>query len=160
MGRWRIDRLGRPGGALLADDGGVIVGRAYVANGVISRMVGMLGTPDPRADEALVLVPCAAVHGVGLRTPIGAAFVDRLGVVLRVVDPLPPRGATCRGAHAVVEAAAGVLALAPGDRVHLSALSVFPLGGDFPPSERGSTRGAVALSAHREHTAPPDDRRM
>ncbi|MFM8828120.1 MAG: hypothetical protein ACKOGE_02405, partial [Actinomycetota bacterium] len=85
--------------------------------------------PDPTRDEALVLVPCAAVHGVGLRARIGAAFVDRRGCVLRVVDPLPRRGASCRGAHAVIEAASGVLDLAPGDRVWLTGAGLFPHGG-------------------------------
>lgn len=103
--------------------------RAYVADRAIARFVGMLGTPDPAADEALVLVPCRAVHGVGLRARIGAAFVDRRGAVLRVVDPLPARGATCSGAHAVIEAASGSLRLVPGDRVWLADGSVFPHGG-------------------------------
>ena len=67
----------------------VIAERTYVAEGALSRLVGMLGTPDPGGDEALVLTPCRAVHGMGLRARIGAALVDAHGTVLRVVDPLP-----------------------------------------------------------------------
>ncbi|MFM9018584.1 MAG: DUF192 domain-containing protein [Actinomycetota bacterium] len=151
MARLRIDRLGRAAGALVvssamaglrdpadpADAPGAVVAspaavaaaRAYVADRATARLVGMLGTPDPRPDEALVLVPCAAVHGVGLRARIGVVFVDRRGCVLRVVDPLPRRGASCRGAHAVIEAASGVLDLAPGDRVWLAGAALFPHGG-------------------------------
>lgn len=91
----------------------------------------MLGTPDPSDDELLILLPCAAVHGVGLRCSIGVAFVDAAGVVMRVVDPLPWRGARVRGAHAVVEARTGVLAaLRPGDTISVDDDHVFPLRGN------------------------------
>jgi len=96
---------------------------------MLARLVGFLGTPDPAGDEALILVPCRSVHGIGLRVRIEAAFVDRCGVVLRVVDPLPARGASCRGAHAVIEARSGALRLVPGDRVWLTGDSLFPHGG-------------------------------
>jgi len=106
----------------------VVAARAYVAARPPGRLVGMLGTPDPAPDEALVLLPCAAVHGVGLRARIAAVFVDGQGRVLRVVDPLPRWGASCRGAHAVIEAACGVLDLAPGDQVWLTGADLFPDG--------------------------------
>lgn len=92
----------------------------------------MLGTPDPAPDEVLVLVPCAAVHGVGLRARIGVAFVDRRGVVLRVHESLPRHGAACAGTYGVLEAACGVLDLEPGDRVWLTGSDLFPHGGHFP----------------------------
>jgi hypothetical protein len=59
------------------------------------------------------------VHAIGLRARIGCAFLDRDGVVLRVVDPLPRLGiAAARGARAVVECPAGRLAgVAPGTRL-------------------------------------------
>lgn len=132
MARLRICNLARSAGSLSIAGGRTVATRAYVADHVVARLVGMLGTPDPSDDEILVLVPCAAVHGVGLRASIGAAFVDPTGRVLRVVDPLPRRGASCWGAHAVIEAASGVLAVGPGDRVQLGDGSVFPHGGTFP----------------------------
>lgn len=131
---------------------------AFLADGMASRALGMLGTPDPRSDEALVLVPCRAVHAVGLRARIGAAFVDGRGVVLEVVDPLPMRGAACSGAVAVVEAATGVLTLAPGERLVVTDVAGFPLGGHFPWRRRGSMWRTRALSGHRGHTAPSHDR--
>jgi uncharacterized membrane protein (UPF0127 family) len=62
------------------------------------------------------------VHTAFLRARIGVAFVDRDGVVTRVVDPLPRwRVAGSRGARAAVEAPAGTLAgVRPGDRLTLS----------------------------------------
>ena len=65
----RIDLIARPAGALCRGDGMVIAERTYVAEGALSRLIGMLGTPDPAGDEALVLAPCRAVHGMGLRAP-------------------------------------------------------------------------------------------
>jgi len=135
----RIDLIARPVGALCRDDGMVIAERTYVAEGALSRLVGMLGTPDPAGDEALVLAPCRAVHGVGLRARIGAAFVDAHGTVLRVVDPLPRRGASARGARVVLEARTGVLAaLRPGDTVWLPGCHVFPLAGTLRAGEGGA----------------------
>ncbi|WP_217913111.1 DUF192 domain-containing protein [Miltoncostaea marina] len=118
MGALRIDRLTRPPAPLVDGAGRVVAARCHRAATPLARLVGLLGTPDLRADEALWLEPCAAVHALGLRPPVGCAFVDRGGRVLEVVDPLP-RGAArrARGARAVVECRAGVLAGAvrPGD---------------------------------------------
>jgi uncharacterized protein len=123
MGALRIDRLtGLP--EPLRDDGGrVIAARCYRAGSARARLVGLLGTPDLAPDEALWLEPCASVHTAGLRAPIGCAFLDAGGRVLRVVDPLPRwRAARARGARAVVECRAGALAgVAPGDRLERAA---------------------------------------
>lgn len=104
---------------------------SVLADGLVTRAVGMLGTPDLRMDEALILSPCSSVHGVGLRCCIGVVFVDAAGIVMRVVDPLPWWGARMRGAHAVVEARSGVLApLRPGDTLSVDDDRVFPLRGN------------------------------
>ena len=130
MGALRIDRRCRPAGFLTASPL-ALQPRLMVADRFGTRVIGLLGTPDLRSDEALILLPCAAVHGIGLRCAIGVAFVDRRGVVLRVVDPLPRWGACARGAHAVIEARAGVLAaLVPGDTVAVDDETIFPLRGN------------------------------
>jgi hypothetical protein len=119
MGRLRIDRLTGPPAPLLRGDGTVLAPRCHRASSRLARLVGLLGTPDLRPDEALWLEPCASVHAVGLRAPIGCAFLDAEGRVIRVVDPLGRgRAAGARGARAVVECRAGVLAgVAPGERL-------------------------------------------
>lgn len=110
MGRLRVDRLAGPPRSLEAD-GRVLVGRCYLARTSLSRLVGLLATPDLAVDEALWLERCANVHAVGLRASIGVAFLDAEGRVMRVVDPLPRgRAAAARGARSVVECRAGVLA--------------------------------------------------
>lgn len=123
MGRLRIDRLAGPPRPLLADDGRVVAARCYSATTVLTRLIGLLGTPDLADDEALWLSPCSSVHAVGLRARVGCAFVDGEGVVLRVLDPLPTL-ARVRGAAAAVECAAGTLdGLVPGRRLLLGSLS-------------------------------------
>ncbi len=116
MGRLRIDRLtGTP--APLVHEGRVLAARCHLAATPLARLVGLLATPDLDDAEALWLPGCASVHALGLRAPIGCAFTDGAGRVLRVVDPLPRGGwAGVRGARAVVECAAGVLGrVRPGD---------------------------------------------
>lgn len=115
----RIDRLTGPPAPLRDCAGRVVAARCYRAASAGARLVGLLGTPDLAPDEALWLEPCGSVHTVGLRAPIGCAFLDARGSVLRVVDPMPRwRVAGGRGARAVVECRAGALAgLGPGDRL-------------------------------------------
>lgn len=116
MGRLRIDRLTGPPGVLSGSDGRVIATRCHRAATPLARAVGLLCTPDLAPDEALWIALCSSVHAVGLRAVIGCAFLDADGRVLRVVDPLRRgRIAAARGARAVVECRAGVLAgVTPG----------------------------------------------
>lgn len=131
-GRLRIDAIAE--GPRRVTAGHRLLARGYLARRPLARAVGMLGTPDPGPDEALVLAPCAAVHGIGLRCTIGVAFTDAAGVVLRVVDPLPWWGARVRGAHAVIEARTGVLTgLRRGDTVRVDDITIFPLVGNSAP---------------------------
>lgn len=123
MGRLRIDRLTGPPEVLEhhGADGSlrVLAARCHRADRVLSRAVGLLGTPDLDPDEALWLEPCASVHGLGLRARVGCAFLDAGGRVLRVADPLG-RLAAARGARSVVELRAGLLApVRPGDVIRL-----------------------------------------
>ena len=117
MSRLRIDRLCDPPRELVTQEGVVLAARCHRASSALARLVGLLATPDLAVDEALWLEPCSGVHTVAMRAPIGCAFLDAEGRVLRMVDPLPPwRAARARGARAVVECRAGVMAgVRPGD---------------------------------------------
>lgn len=119
MGALRIDRLTGPPAPLRDADGRPLAARCYAARSARARLVGLMATPDLARDEALWLEPCGSVHAFGLRAPIGCAFLDADGTVLRVVDPLPRwRAARARGARAVVECRAGVLSgVAVGTRL-------------------------------------------
>ena len=159
--RWLcIDNTCARGGFVVASGAGVL-GSAWIAHSPWARFVGLLGTPRLAPSDILVLVPCSAVHGVGLRVRIGVAFVDAHGQVLRAVDPLPWWGARVGGAAMVLEAASGVLAgVRPGDRMRITGASLFPHRGNFIARRWGSNRRRGALSGHRGHTVPVNDRRM
>jgi uncharacterized membrane protein (UPF0127 family) len=139
MGRLRVHRLGEATPLRVAA-GPVVAARCRRAERPLARLVGLLGTPDLRSDEALWLSPCASVHTAFLRAAIGCAFLDPDGRVLRVVDPLPRwRAAACPGAAAAVECAAGVLTAAtvrPGTVLWLGDAKN-PLGAVDPPRDGG-----------------------
>ncbi len=55
-----------------------------------------------------MIVPCASVHTAFMRTPIDVVFLDRAGIIRKIVPRLKPwRWAVCPGAHQTLELAAG-----------------------------------------------------
>ena len=72
----------------------------------------MLGRPAPTAEEGLLLLPCRAVHMLGMRYPLDVAFLDREGRVVAAYPDLAPGGRTKyhREAWAALELAHGTLA--------------------------------------------------
>jgi uncharacterized membrane protein (UPF0127 family) len=105
----RIDRIASQVG-VLEIDGKPAVARCYLARGFVCRLVGLVGTPDLRSDEALLIPGCRAVHTIGMRIPIDVAFIAQRGAALAVRERLRPnRAARVEGADAVLEAGAGQL---------------------------------------------------
>lgn len=79
-----------------------------LARGFIPRLCGLLGRQPPAPGTALLIVPCRAVHTVGMRYAIDVVFVARDGRVLRVCPRVAPmRARVCRQAWGVAELAAG-----------------------------------------------------
>jgi uncharacterized membrane protein (UPF0127 family) len=90
------------------DDGRVLCERCVLADTLWRRIRGLIGRGDLKEGEGIVLRPSWSVHTFFLRRPIDVVFVDADQIVVRVVEPLPPRRwATCRSAHDVVELRAG-----------------------------------------------------
>jgi uncharacterized membrane protein (UPF0127 family) len=54
------------------------------------RMAGLLGRRALPAGQGLLIVPCGAVHTVGMRFPLDLVFLDAAGRVLRSVPGVPP----------------------------------------------------------------------
>ena len=78
------------------------------ADRFISRLVGLLFAPALQPGEGLLLVPCVSVHTAFMRYPIDVVFLDRAGVIRKIVPCLAPwRMAGCAGAHQTLELAAG-----------------------------------------------------
>jgi len=86
-----------------------------------SRLLGLLALPRLQPGEALALRPCASVHTCFMRYAIDVLYLDRDGVVLKVVPALKPwRFSACWGARTTLELAAGEaerLRLRQGSRI-------------------------------------------
>jgi uncharacterized membrane protein (UPF0127 family) len=88
------------------------------------RRKGLLGRDSMAAGSALVITRCNAVHTFWMRFAIDIAFVDKSGVVKKIVRDLRPwRIAGALFASTAVEFPAGTLTenvLQVGDRVYLT----------------------------------------
>jgi len=96
--------------------------KVRTASTFLSRFVGMLGTDAIADGEGLWIVPCRSVHTLGMRYPIDVAFLDARGVVVGILEGLPPNrvGRVFRGARGALELRSGILAATgtvPGNRL-------------------------------------------
>ncbi len=64
--------------------------RIEVANRWWPRMRGYLGRPEPKTGEGLLLVPCRAVHMIGMQYPLDVIFIDRAGQIVSTFASLAP----------------------------------------------------------------------
>lgn len=107
--------------ALRLENGRTVCERCVLADTALARMKGLLGRTALPSGEGILLRPASSVHTAFMRFPIDVVFLDRDGVVLKVVENLKPwRSAGARRAHAALELAAGEaarVAIAAGDRL-------------------------------------------
>jgi uncharacterized membrane protein (UPF0127 family) len=89
--------------------GAVVAGHVEVADGVLSRFLGLMFRAELPAGHGLALRPCNSVHMFFMRFPLDVVFVDGDGRVLRILHSLRPwRASTLvRGAKAAIELPAG-----------------------------------------------------
>ena len=106
---------------LFNQHGAVVCERCTVADTMFARMRGLLGRKQLPAGEGMLLRPCPSVQTLFMRFPIDVVFLDRDGVVLKVVENLRPwRSAGARRAHATLELAEGEAArvgISVGDKL-------------------------------------------
>ena len=100
------------------------------------RRRGLLGRDALDLSAGMMLAPCVAVHTAFMRFPIDVVFVDREGVVRKIVRDLKPwRIAASPRAYAAVELAAGVERdVMPGDRLFLAGTVNADASGKASPS--------------------------
>jgi len=96
--------------------------KVRTARTFLSRLAGLLGTGAIAEGEGLWIVPCRGVHTLGMRYPIDVAFLDAPGIVVGILEGLPPNrvGRVFRGARGALELSSGILAATgtvPGDRL-------------------------------------------
>ena len=106
-------RRGEGAAALRNTRTGLLVARELeAALTSADRKRGLLGREGLRPGQALIIAPTNLVHTFSMRFPIDILFVARDGRVLKVRESVPPRRiAGAFGGFAVVECAAGQLAL-------------------------------------------------
>lgn len=94
---------------LETDTGVAVVAHVEVADGVMSRFLGLMFRAELPAGHGLALRPCNSIHMFFMRFPLDVLFVDGDGRVLRVLDTIRPwRASTLvRGARAAIELPAG-----------------------------------------------------
>jgi uncharacterized protein len=81
-----------------------------LANHSAARRKGLLGRDSLFAGEGLWILPCQAVHTVGMRFPIDLVYLDRDLRVRKVRSNVNPwRLSACVSAHSVLELAPGTI---------------------------------------------------
>ncbi|MBE3590913.1 MAG: DUF192 domain-containing protein [Firmicutes bacterium] len=92
-----------------------------VAGTAAARLRGLLGREALAPGEGLLLFPCNAVHGLGMRFDLDVLHLDRRGRVLRVVHlRRHGLGPLVRGGYFALELPAGTAAATgtqPGDEL-------------------------------------------
>jgi uncharacterized protein len=83
--------------------------RIAVADGIWTRLRGLLGRPEPEEGEGLLIVPCGGVHMYGMRYPLDVLLLDRERRVVALYPGLAPgkRTRMHRGARFALELRAG-----------------------------------------------------
>jgi uncharacterized membrane protein (UPF0127 family) len=97
-----------------------------VAGSPARRRKGLLGRVMLSAGEGLWIVPCEAVHTLGMQFPIDLIYLDRDRRVQKVRNDVPPwRLSVCFSAHSVLELASGSIrktGTKPGDMLEFAPL--------------------------------------
>ncbi len=89
----------------------VLAESVEVADSGPARSKGLLGRDGLADGEGMWIVPCEAVHTVGMRFAIDLVFINRRQVVKKVRSNVRPwRISGCLRAHSVIELAAGAVA--------------------------------------------------
>lgn len=77
-------------------------------NTIFERMRGLLFRKKLNPMQALWIEPCPSVHTIGMKYPIDVVFLDKKGIVLKIVHNLSPmRMAACKNAIISLELLAG-----------------------------------------------------
>ena len=88
----------------------VLASCVEVADRGAKRRKGLLGRDHLPPGEGLWIVPCEAVHTVGMQFPIDLVYLDRSQRVVKVRSDVPCwRLSACLSAHSVIELPAGTV---------------------------------------------------
>jgi uncharacterized protein len=107
---------------IVSTNGDVLAERALWPKTARERRKGLLGTPELRTGEGIVLERAFQVHTFGMAYPIDVVFCPKQWEVVRVVVSMPPRrlGRFVRRGFYAIELPAGSSRVRRGDRLELS----------------------------------------
>jgi uncharacterized protein len=92
------------GRLICAENKQCLIPKVFRTTNFIERMRGLLFKPPLKTDEALLITSCNSVHMFGMTYPIDLIFLDKNGVILKLVNQLQPwRISSCLKANMVVE---------------------------------------------------------
>jgi hypothetical protein len=101
-----------------------LFGQVKLAKSFLTRLRGLLGCKNLTDHEGILIVPCRQVHTIGMAFPIDVIFINRQGIIVKVVAGLKPyRSASAKSAFYTLEVAAGMAAklqLIEGDQLSWS----------------------------------------
>lgn len=107
---------------------------AEVADRGEKRRKGLLGRQQLASGEGLWILPCEAVHTVGMRFPLDLVYLDRQHRVKKIKTAVPPwRLSACFSAHSILELAAGAIRNSQtrlGDQLEFSLVLALDGSGD------------------------------
>jgi len=110
-----------------------VADRADVADGVMSRMRGLIGRRKLASGEGLVITPCSGVHMFWMRIPLDVVFLNRHNQVVCAVSGLPTWTMVpwVRGAERAIELPVGTVhetRTAPGDLMSIERVAESAVG--------------------------------
>jgi uncharacterized membrane protein (UPF0127 family) len=115
--------VAHPSFTLVRDDGSVVCQSCGLAASFTARSRGLLGRSGLPSGEGLLIRPAGSIHTFFMRFPIDVVFLDRGGVVVKLVSDLRPwRVALARRGRDALELGAGEArrsGIKPGDRLEL-----------------------------------------
>jgi len=109
---------------LVNETNGVLLAvRVYTAGSFTGRLIGLMMKKNMPRGSGLILKPCNSIHTFFMRFGIDAVFINKQGVVVKVMENLPACKfcAPVKGAHSVIELPAGTTRgmVLPGNRLVL-----------------------------------------
>lgn len=81
----------------------------YQATTWLTRLRGLFAYPSLSDSQALLITPCKAVHTLGMKYSIDAVFLDKCGIILKLVQLTSGSIAACWQAHNVIEMRRGTI---------------------------------------------------
>jgi hypothetical protein len=90
-------------------NGATVADQCAVADGFITRLIGLIGRKSFERGQGLLLQPCSSIHTCWMTIPIDAVYLDRRFKVLAVDKNLKPWriGKLMFGVQRVLEIPAG-----------------------------------------------------